>query len=196
MLGDRGNNRSGLLRSYQELVGTPQCAWTSFLHMGRLQRPLPQAQRAPGVRKGIWPFLLQTCSSSWVPQLTGKHHPWANCPRPIMSLLTRLLLLAQPGIRIMATSCQCYLFVISGIGSFCPTPNSHCHHVRSGQLLTRPGDSQPSVSAQPCSAVDSPVSGLHAFAHAVPPSLHVVPSSTAARKHVLSLVPSMSQASA
>lgn len=101
------------------------------------QRPLPQAQWALGVPKGIRSFLLQTCSSSWVPQLTGKHHPWANCPRPIMSLLTRLLLLSQPGTRIMATSCQLCLPVISGIGSFGPTPKSHCH-VRSGQLLTRP----------------------------------------------------------
>lgn len=172
------------------MPGHPSSKWDCS------QRPLPQVQRALGVQKGIWPFLLQTCSSSWVPQLTGKHHPWANCPRPIMSLLTRLLLLAQPGIQIMATSCQLYLFVISGIGSFCPTPNSHCHHVRSRQLLTRPLGIPSPLSAQPCSAVDTPVPGLHAFAHAVPPSLHVLPSSTAAKKCLLSPVLSMSQASA
>lgn len=40
-----------------------------------------------------------------------------------MSLLTRLLL-SQPDIRIMATSCQLCLPVISGIGSFGPTPKS------------------------------------------------------------------------
>lgn len=124
------------------------------------QRPLPQAQWALGVPKGIRSFLLQTCSSSWVPQLTGKHHPWANCPRPIMSLLTRLLLLSQPGTRIMATSCQLCLPVISGIGSFGPTSKSHCH-VRSGQLLTRPlGIPSPPPEPKPPPATPSEAKSL------------------------------------
>lgn len=168
------------------MPGPLSCKWDCS------QRPLPQAQWALGVPKGIRSFFLQTCSSSWVPQLTGKHHPWANCPRPIMSLLTRLLLLSawhSNNGHVLSALPPCHLW--NWLLRPHPEEPLPCQVWTAADKAS--GDPQPSVSAQPCSAVDTPVSGLHAFAHAVPPSLHVLPSSTAARKRLLSPAPSMSQ---
>lgn len=68
----------------------------------------------------------------------------------------------------------------------CPMPDSHCHHLRSGQLTRAP--EIPSLQPQPLqvsTALNPAFSSLCAFAHKVPSTSNALPYPIAARKCLL-----------
>lgn len=194
-MGEKGNNRSGLLRPYQGPVGTPQCAWTSFLQVGLLPEAPPTGTAGPRCpkRNSAFPpanlFILLGASTHWEASSLGQLPQTNNeaahkAPPPPLSAWH-----SNNG-HVLSALPPCHLWNWL-LWPHPEEPLPPCQVWTAADKAS--GDPQPSVSAQPCSAVDTPVSGLHAFEHAVPPSLHVLPSSTAARKRLLSPVPSMSQ---